>query len=361
MKEQKDRKNLTVLALESSCDETACAVVKNGREILANVIGSQAQLHAEFGGVVPEIASRLHVEAVLPVIDKALKQAGLTLADIDIFASTAAPGLIGALLIGVCAAKSLALSQNKPCLAVHHLAGHIASNYLSYSELNPPFLCLIVSGGHSQLVYVKDWCEFEIAGDTRDDAAGEAFDKIARALDLPYPGGPQIDLLAQKGCSDIYKFPKVKFKDGSADFSFSGVKTAALTFINKLKQEAKIKNVDYKTLFKIEDFAASYQAAVIEALLDNALDVMEKLSIKKFAVAGGVSANSALRKLCEEKFAIAKSYELYYPHLKFCTDNAAMIASMAYFQFLNRGYTAEEKNLSFGALSNISISDYYKR
>lgn len=326
-------KNIRILALESSCDETSCAIVENGRKVLSHVIASQAKLHARFGGVVPELASRIHIEALLPSIDLCLEQAGLTQADIDYVAATSAPGLVGSLLVGLCAAKSLAFAWQKPFVAVHHLAGHIASNYLENEALKPPFLSLIVSGGHSQLVHVKDYTDFEILGTTRDDAAGEALDKIARVLNLPYPGGPHIDRLAQKGNAKAYKFPKVHFKEEGRryDYSFSGVKTAALTLLNQFNMKAKQQNLPLEHFLNEADFAASYQQSIVEVLLDHAKMALQDLSLNQLAIAGGVSANSALRAYAAKEL---KDRLVFFPKLVYCTDNAAMIASMAYYQVL---------------------------
>lgn len=369
---------MIILALESSCDETACALVEDGKKVLASCIASQANLHAEFGGVVPEIASRLHVEAVLPVIDKCLRISKLKIQDIDGIAATVGPGLIGALLVGLSAARALALAWNKPFYPVHHMAGHIASNYLEDDSLpstssahsslpsltaspltpkcEPPFICLLASGGHSQIVYVKDYLDFEVLGSSRDDAAGECFDKVARALNLPYPGGPSIDKLAQTGNETAYKFPLISFKDDHLAYSFSGLKTAALSYINQKKMEAKQKHTPWEISFSLPDFAASFQAAVIQNLFIPIEIAMEKKKCKRLAVAGGVSANSYLRKYVKERFSEAE-HEIYFPSLKYCTDNAAMIAAMAYYQ----ASASLLENISFIAQPNISLEQFYIR
>ncbi|MGI6778819.1 MAG: tRNA (adenosine(37)-N6)-threonylcarbamoyltransferase complex transferase subunit TsaD [Acetivibrionales bacterium] len=317
-------KDTIVLGIETSCDETSAAVVKNGREILSNVISSQINLHKKYGGVVPEIASRKHVELVLPVINQALEEAGLHLNDIDVVGVTCGPGLVGALLVGISAAKAIAFSIDKPLVGVHHIEGHIAANYIEHGELEPPFICLVASGGHSHIIYVKDYDSFEVIGQTRDDAAGEAFDKVARALGLGYPGGPLIDKAAKAGNSRLIPFPRVYFDDGSLDFSFSGLKTAVLNYLNSIEQKGE--------KIPVGDISASFQQSVVDVLVNNTIIACQNSKIKKVAIAGGVAANSLLRQQMKseaDKFGI----NFYYPSPVLCTDNAAMIACCAYYQF----------------------------
>lgn len=312
-----------ILGIETSCDETAAAVVKDGREILSNVISTQIEIHKKFGGVVPEIASRKHLEIVNAVVAEALEQANVTFDDIDAIGVTYGPGLVGALLVGVSAAKALAFALDKPLIPVHHIRGHICANFIEHKKLEPPFICLVASGGHSHIVHVKDYTEFEVLGRTRDDAAGEAFDKVARILGLPYPGGPEIDKCAVGGDENFAKFKKVSFGEGCYDFSFSGIKTGVMNFVNNAQQKGEE--------FKKEDIAASFQRSVVEVLVDRLLEAADKCGIKKIALAGGVAANSRLRKELENR---SDGYDIYFPSLPFCTDNAAMIASSAYYEFL---------------------------
>ena len=281
------KENTTVLAIESSCDETAAAVVVNGREVLSNVISSQIDIHKLYGGVVPEIASRKHIEKINQVIDEALEQSGKTMEEIDAVCVTYGPGLVGALLVGVGAAKALAYATHKPLVGVHHIEGHISANFIENKDLEPPFLCLVASGGHSHLVIVKEYGEYEILGRTRDDAAGEAFDKVARAIGLGYPGGPKIDKLAKEGDPDAIEFPKASIDGAPYDFSFSGVKSAVLNYING----CKMKQIEYKEA----DIAASFQKAVVGVLVDHTMKAAKDYGIKKIAIAGGVACNSALR------------------------------------------------------------------
>ena len=318
-------KDVLVLGIESSCDETACAVVKNGREILSDVIASQADFHEQFGGVVPELASRMHVDAVYPAISKALKDAGCTLEDIDCVAVTYGPGLVGALLVGLSAAKGLCEVTGLPLVGVHHLKGHIAASYLCFPELEPPFLCLCVSGGNTMIVRVDGYTNMDILGRTRDDAAGEAIDKIARVIGLGYPGGPKMDKAGQGGDTSRYQFAKTHMAD-TLDFSFSGIKTSALNLINGMKQKGE--EIDVK------DFTASYQQNIADILLTNTIKASEMTGIDKICLAGGVSANSFLR-TAFDKAAAEKGLKLYYPSLKLCTDNGAMIASAGYFEYIN--------------------------
>jgi N6-L-threonylcarbamoyladenine synthase len=333
---------MLVLAIETSCDETSAAVVKDGREVLSNIINSQIDLHKKYGGVVPEIASRKHVELIVPVIDEALSEANKELSDIDLIAVTYGPGLVGALLVGLSAAKALALSIKKPLIGVNHIKGHIAANYIEDKSLEPPFISLVVSGGHSHIVYVSEYTKYEVMGRTRDDAAGEAFDKIARAIGLGYPGGPLIDKYSQKGDPDSIEFPRVRFKDGSLDFSFSGPKTAVLNYINKEKMQNKEIN--------LYNISASFQKAVVDILVENTLKASELKGCNKICLAGGVAANSMLRSAFMKK-ANKKKLDLIYPSLELCTDNAAMIGCAAYYEYLDNNI----KDMSLNAIPNLKI------
>jgi len=320
-----DKKDIIILGIETSCDETSASVIRNGREILSNVISSQIPFHQKYGGVVPEIASRKHVELVIPVIDQALNEADVDFGKIDAIGVTYGPGLVGALLVGLSAAKALCLALNKPLIGVHHIEGHISANYLEHKDLKPPFICLVVSGGHSHIVFVKGYNKFEVIGRTRDDAAGEAFDKIARAIGLGYPGGPLIDKAAKLGNENAMCFPRVYFEDGSFDFSFSGLKTAVINYINNKQQKGEP--------LSIEDIAASFQKAVVEVLVHNTISAAKQKNMSKIAVAGGVAANSMLRK--EIKTAAEENgMSIYYPRPVLCTDNAAMIGCAAYYEYL---------------------------
>ena len=318
-------KDTLILAIESSCDETAASVVKNGRTILSNVISSQIELHKLYGGVVPEIASRKHIEKINQVIEEALKEADVTLDDLDAIGVTYGPGLVGALLVGVAEAKAIAYAKKLPLVGVHHIEGHVSANYIEHPDLEPPFLCLIVSGGHTHLVIVKDYGEFEILGRTRDDAAGEAFDKVARAIGLGYPGGPKIDKLSKEGNPEAIVFPRAKIGDCPYDFSFSGLKSAVLNYINGCKMKGET--------FDPADLAASFQKAVVEVLVGNSMRAVEKLGMKKFAIAGGVASNSALREAMEEACE-KRGMKFYRPSPIYCTDNAAMIGAAAYYEYL---------------------------
>lgn len=320
-----ETKDVLILAIESSCDETAAAVVKNGREVLSNVISSQIELHKLYGGVVPEIASRKHIEKINQVIEEALEEANVTLNDIDAIGVTYGPGLVGALLVGVAEAKAIAYATGKQLIGVHHIEGHISANFIENKELEPPFICLVVSGGHTHLVCVKDYGEYEIIGRTRDDAAGEAFDKVARAIGLGYPGGPKIDKLSKEGNPDAITFPKAHINDAPYDFSFSGVKSAVLNYINgcQMKGEA----------FNQADIAASFQKAVTDVLVENAMRAVDEYGMKKLAIAGGVASNSTLRQAMKDACK-KKGIEFYYPSPIFCTDNAAMIGVAAYYEYL---------------------------
>lgn len=323
MTEQKD---VLILAIESSCDETAAAVVKNGREVLSNVISSQIELHKLYGGVVPEIASRKHIEKINQVIEEALETASVTLDDIDAIGVTYGPGLVGALLVGVAEAKAIAYAKKLPLVGVHHIEGHISANYIENKELEPPFICLVVSGGHTHLVCVKDYGKYEILGRTRDDAAGEAFDKVARAIGLGYPGGPKIDKLSKEGNANAIAFPKAHIEDAPYDFSFSGVKSSVLNYINGCKMKGEE--------FNQADIAASFQKAVTDVLVDNAMKAVKEHGYTKLAIAGGVASNStlrgAMRLACEKN-----NIEFYHPSPIFCTDNAAMIGVAAYYEYMN--------------------------
>lgn len=318
--------DVLILAIESSCDETAAAVVKNGRTVLSNVINSQIDIHTEYGGVVPEIASRKHIENINPVIEMALKQAGVTLDDITAIGVTYGPGLVGALLVGVAEAKAIAFAKKKPLVGVHHIEGHISANYIEHPDLEPPFAALVVSGGHTHLVMVKDYGTYEIIGRTRDDAAGEAFDKVARAVGLGYPGGPKIDRLAKEGNPDAIEFPRAHVDDAPYDFSFSGIKSAVLNYINS----CEMKNIKINKA----DLVASFQKAVVDALVTRAIRLTEETGMKKLALAGGVASNSALRSAllgeCDKR-----GIKCYYPSPILCTDNAAMIGAAAYYEYIS--------------------------
>lgn len=318
------KEKTTVLAIESSCDETAAAVVVKGREVLSNVISSQIDIHKLYGGVVPEIASRKHIEKINQVIQEALEESGKTMEDIDAVCVTYGPGLVGALLVGVGAAKALAYATHKPLVGVHHIEGHISANFIENKDLEPPFLCLVASGGHSHLVIVKEYGEYEILGRTRDDAAGEAFDKVARAIGLGYPGGPKIDKLAKEGDPDAIEFPKASIDGAPYDFSFSGVKSAVLNYING----CKMKQVPYNEA----DIAASFQKAVVGVLVDHTMKAAKDYGIKKVAIAGGVACNSALRQAMEDACQ-KRGYKFYRPSPILCTDNAAMIGAAGYYEY----------------------------
>ena len=320
-----EKDDVLILAIESSCDETAAAVVKNGREVLSNVINTQIAIHTEYGGVVPEIASRKHIENINPVIRKALEDAGVTLDDIDAIGVTYGPGLVGALLVGVAEAKAIAFAKNKPLVGVHHIEGHISANYVENKELEPPFVALVVSGGHTHLVKVNDYGEYEIVGRTRDDAAGEAFDKVARAIGLGYPGGPKIDKLAKEGNPDAIVFPRAHVDDAPYDFSFSGIKSAVLNYINSANMQGKEINR--------ADVAASFQKAVVDALVSRAVRLAKECGMNKLAIAGGVASNSALRAAIQEE-CTKNNISFYSPSPILCTDNAAMIGAAAYYEYI---------------------------
>jgi len=314
-----------ILAIESSCDETAAAVVVNGRDVRSNIISSQIDLHTLYGGVVPEIASRKHVENINYVIQEALSQASVTLNDLDAIAVTYGPGLVGALLVGVAEAKAIAYAKKLPLIGVHHIEGHISANYIENKDLEPPYICLVVSGGHSHLVKVTDYGEYEILGRTRDDAAGEAFDKVARAIGLGYPGGPKIDKVAREGNPEAIDFPRASIAENPYDFSFSGLKSAVLNYLNQceMKGEAYVQ----------ADVAASFQKAVVDVLTEHAMMAIDESGMKKLAIAGGVASNSALRKAMEE-VCKNKGVAFYLPSPVLCTDNAAMIGAAAYYEYI---------------------------
>lgn len=376
-----------ILAIESSCDETAAAVVRNGREVLSNIISSQIALHTLYGGVVPEIASRKHIEKINPVITEALAKAGMTLEEMDAIAVTYGPGLVGSLLVGVAEAKAIAYAAGKPLIGVHHIEGHVSANYISHPELEPPFLCLVVSGGHTHIVMVEDYGTYRIIGRTHDDAAGEAYDKIARAIGLGYPGGPKVDALAKQGDSEAIAFPRAHIEDCPYDFSFSGLKSAVLNYINiekmKLRDAAKTKAENESSDSKPApvlakhgvptggetegtescpevfsdgttkaDLAASFQAAVVDVLVTRTIAAAKAQGVNTVAIAGGVASNSALRNRMRE-VGEANGMKVLYPEPVLCTDNAAMIGAAAYYEFL-RGNTAD---LTLNAVPGLRLGE----
>ncbi len=326
---------MKILSIESSCDETAAAVVEDGRKVLSSVIASQVEEHRLYGGVVPEIASRRHAESITGVVREALEEAELSLSDIDAIACTFAPGLIGALLVGVNFAKGLSLSTGKPLIPVHHLRSHIAANYISHPDLKPPFLCLVVSGGHSHIVMVDDYTKMRVIGATRDDAAGEAFDKAARTMGMPYPGGIELDRIAEEGNDNAYPLPHPTVACSPYDFSFSGLKTAVINLIHNAQQK--------KEKLSREDLCASFRKAVVDCLTDNLFKAAEDLGIKTIVAAGGVSANRLLRRELE-RICKEKGYDLYVPDLKLCGDNAAMVGSQGYYEFLSGNVASSDLN-----------------
>lgn len=338
------KEDVVILAIESSCDETAAAVVKNGREVLSNVISSQIALHTLYGGVVPEIASRKHIEKINQVIEEALSQAGVALSGIDAIGVTYGPGLVGALLVGVAEAKAISYAANIPLVGVHHIEGHISANYIENKELEPPFLCLVVSGGHTHLVKVADYGKYEILGKTRDDAAGEAFDKVARAIGLGYPGGPKIEKASYQGNPEAVSFPKAKVADNPYDFSFSGVKSAVLNYING----CRMKQIEIVP----EDIAASFQKAVVDVLVAHSMHAVEEFGIRKFAIAGGVASNGVLRESMREACR-KRGVDFYYPSPIFCTDNAAMIGAAAYYEYL----AGTRHGLDLNAVPNLKLGE----
>ncbi len=326
MKKHSTDEDVYILAIESSCDETAAAVVKNGRQVLSSVISSQIALHTVFGGVVPEITSRKHIERINQVIEEALAQSGMTLEEMTAVAVTYGPGLVGALLVGVAEAKAIAYGAGKPLVGVHHIEGHVSANFIEHPDLEPPFVCLIVSGGHTHLVVVKDYGEFEILGRTRDDAAGEAFDKVARAVGLGYPGGPKIDRAAKDGRAGAIAFPRAKVEGAPYDFSFSGLKSAVLNYLHHARQVGEE--------ISVPDLAASFQSAVVDVLVEHTVEAAKQLGYGRVAMAGGVAANSALRAAMKDACAGA-GLQLYYPSPVLCTDNAAMIGAAGYYEYIN--------------------------
>ncbi len=336
--------DVKILAIESSCDETAAAVVVDGRDVRSNVIFSQIALHTVYGGVVPEIASRKHIEKINQVITQALEGAHMTLGDIDAVAVTYGPGLVGALLVGVAEAKAIAYAAKLPLIGVHHIEGHISANYIENKELEPPFLCLVVSGGHTHLVKVQDYGRYEILGRTRDDAAGEAFDKVARAIGLGYPGGPKIEKVSGEGNALAIPFPKPKVADGSYDFSFSGLKSAVLNYLNgaRMKGEEIVQ----------ADVAASFQHSVIEVLVQNAMRAVDEFGVDRFAIAGGVASNQTLRSAMEEA-CNKKGVAFYHPSPVLCTDNAAMIGAAAYYEYL----AGRRDGLDLNAVPNLKLGE----
>ena len=340
----KSEKDVLILAIESSCDETAAAVVKNGREVLSNIISSQIALHTLYGGVVPEIASRKHIEKINQVIEEALKQANVTLDDIDAIGVTYGPGLVGALLVGVAEAKAISYAAKKPLIGVHHIEGHISANYIENKDLEPPFACLVVSGGHTHLVVVEDYGKYRILGRTRDDAAGEAFDKVARAIGLGYPGGPKIDKISKEGNPDAISFPRAHIAESVYDFSFSGLKSAVLNYLNgaRMKGEEVV----------AADVAASFQKAVTDVLVEHAMMAVKEYGFDKLAIAGGVASNSTLRK--EMELACEKNQiKFYHPSPILCTDNAAMIGAAAYYEYL----AGTRHGLDLNAVPNLKLGE----
>ena len=338
--QKKMNNDVLILAIESSCDETAAAVVKNGREVLSNIISSQIELHKLYGGVVPEIASRKHIEKINQVIEEALTKAKVTLEQITAIAVTYGPGLVGALLVGVAEAKAIAFAAKKPLIGVHHIEGHISANFIENKELKPPFTCLVVSGGHTHLVVVKDYGEYEILGRTRDDAAGEAFDKVARAIGLGYPGGPKIDKLSKEGNPDAIAFPRAKVNQSEYDFSFSGLKSAVLNYLNSCEMKGETINK--------ADVAASFQKAVIDVLVDHSLRAVKEFGFTKLALAGGVASNSHIREEIPKKGRISKKMPFYWSPI-LCTDNAAMIGSAAYYEYIK----GTRRGLDLNAVTNL--------
>lgn len=336
-------KDINILGIESSCDETAAAIIQNGRTVLANVVSTQIEIHKKFGGVVPEVASRNHVVDINTVLEETLEQWGRPLQEIDAIAVTYGPGLVGALLVGLSTAKALSFALDKPLVGVNHIEGHIAANYIAFPELKPPFISLIVSGGHTHIVEVEDYNQFSILGKTTDDAAGEAYDKVARAIGLGYPGGPQVDALAKQGSYTI-DFPKSYYKDDSYNFSFSGLKSAVLNHINS----CKMKGLEIHR----EDIACSFQETVVDVLLNKALKAVEEKGYRSLVLSGGVSANSRLREKMKEECE-KRGYQAYYPPLSLCTDNAAMIGSAGYYRYID-GIISD---LSLSAKPNLKIGD----
>lgn len=335
-------KDVLILSIETSCDETACAVTRNGREVLSDTVFSQIDLHRRYGGVVPEIASRNHLEKISTVVDEALEEAGVNLEDLDAIAVTNGPGLVGALLVGVSYAKGLAYALKKPLVPVHHIEGHIAANYLTDPRLEPPFLCLVVSGGHSHLIHVQDHTTFVVLGRTRDDAVGEAYDKVARTLGLPYPGGPELDMLAKQGDRKKVRFTRTWLEKDSLDFSFSGIKSGVLNHLNSLAMKGEV--------FHAADVAAGFQEAVVEVLVTKTLEAAKRTGMNTVALAGGVAANSRLREALQEA-CTDQGLILKIPEFRYCTDNAAMIGCAGYYRYL----AGDRAGLDLNAIPNLQI------
>ncbi|TFZ41734.1 tRNA (adenosine(37)-N6)-threonylcarbamoyltransferase complex transferase subunit TsaD [Soehngenia longivitae] len=333
---------MKTLAIETSCDETSIAVIEDGRKILSNIISTQIETHKKFGGVVPEIASRMHVEVISQILKNALEDANIGLNDIDFISVTEGPGLVGALLVGMSFAKALSYSLDIPLIGVNHIKGHICANYISHKNLEPPFIALVISGGHTYLVDVTGYDEYKVIGRTRDDAVGEAFDKVARALGLPYPGGPMIDKLSKVGNPEAINFPRVYLEVNSYDFSFSGLKTAILNYLNQMKQKNET--------ITIEDVAASFQMAVIDVLSEKTFRLLNETKRNKLAIAGGVAANSGIRDIFTKK-ALEKGIELFIPDMNLCTDNAAMIGSAGYYSYIS----GKKSTLGLKVDANLSL------
>ncbi len=333
---------LLTLAIETSCDETSCAVIKDGREVLSNIISSQIEIHRRFGGVVPEIASRKHIESINNIIQEALEEAEVGFSDLDLIGVTRGPGLVGALLVGISAAKALAYGLDIPIVGVNHIEGHICANYIQHKDLEPPFTCLVVSGGHSYLLQANGYNDYELVGRTRDDAAGEAFDKVARSLGLPYPGGPFIDKLAAEGNKDAIDFPRIFLENNSYDFSFSGLKTSVLNYIHNTSQKGEE--------LVIADVAASFQQAVLDVLVEKTFRLAKERNSSKIVLAGGVASNKGLRNMMKER-GLVENIQIYYPNSILCTDNAAMIGSAAYFNYMG----GIESKLDFKVMPNLGL------
>lgn len=334
------------MGIETSCDETAAAIVEDGKKIISNVVASQINIHQKYGGVVPEIASRKHMEYIIPVIDKALDESEKEITDLSAIAVTYGPGLIGSLLVGLSVAKAMAYAQNIPLIGINHLEAHIYANFLEHTEIKPPFICLIVSGGHTSLVYIRNFGEYKLLGQTKDDAAGEVFDKIAKVLDLGYPGGPITERLAKKGDPSSIKFPRPILNDKSYDFSFSGLKTAVIYYIKELKEENK--NIP------VGDILASFQQAVIDVLVKKTIKAALKFKTKQIILAGGVAANNSLRREIKEK-ADLLNIKVFYPSIFLCTDNAAMVASVGYYKFKEN----KKSSLNLDAVSRLPLESKY--
>lgn len=335
-----------IMGIETSCDETAAAIVEDGKKIISNVVASQISIHQKYGGVVPEIASRKHMEYIIPVIDKALEESEKKITDLSAIAVTYGPGLIGSLLVGLSVAKAMAYAQNIPLIGINHLEAHIYANFLEHTEIKPPFICLIVSGGHTSLVYMRNFGEYKLLGQTKDDAAGEVFDKIAKVLDLGYPGGPITEKLAKKGDPSSIKFPRPILNDKSYDFSFSGLKTAVIYYIKELKEENK--NIP------VSDILASFQQAVIDVLVKKTIKAALKFKTKQIILAGGVAANNSLRREIKEK-ADLLNIKVFYPSIFLCTDNAAMVASAGYYKFKEN----KKSSLNLDAVSRLPLESKY--